>query len=171
VLVLGAGDTSEKTARALLSRGAKSIIVSNRSYDRAVALASQFGGRAITFEEWPSEFSKIDIVISSTSAPHYVLDRARLSPLMKARHHRPLLIVDIAVPRDVEPEVNMMTDVYLYNIDDLQAIADDHLNQRREEIARCEAIIREKVQSLTQQAIRPPLNPGRPAAQGAAGQD
>src|SRR5437588_2834162 len=148
VMVLGAGDTSEKTARALLSRGAQSIIVSNRSYDRAEALAGNLGGRAIHFEEWAGEFQKIDIVISSTAAPHYVLDRAKLEPLMKLRKNRPLLLIDIAVPRDIEPEVNFLENVYLYNIDDLQAIADDYLKQRKEEIARCEQIIREKAEAL-----------------------
>ena len=154
VMVIGAGDTSEKTARALLARGAQSIIVSNRSYDRAEALAVDLGGRAIHFEGWAGEFQKIDIVISSTAAPHYVLDRAKLEPLMKLRKNRPLLLIDIAVPRDIEPEVNFLENVYLYNIDDLQAIADDYLKQRREEVARCEAMIREKVKAL--------LNPERP---------
>ncbi len=155
VMVLGAGDTSEKTARALLSRGARSIIVSNRSHERAVALASELGGRAIHFEEWASEFDKIDIIISSTAAPHYVLDRAKLEPLMRRRRQRALLLIDIAVPRDIEPEVNFLDNVYLYNIDDLQAIADDCLKQRKEEIARCEAIIAEKVRGLIG-ARRPP---------------
>jgi glutamyl-tRNA reductase len=154
VMVIGAGDTSEKTARALLSRGAHSILVSNRSQERAEALALALGGRAVHFDGWAAEFSKIDIIISSTSAPHYVLDRAKLEPLMKLRKNRPLLLIDIAVPRDIEPEVNFLDNVYLYNIDDLQAIADDYLNQRKEEIARCEAIIREKAKAL--------LNPGHP---------
>jgi glutamyl-tRNA reductase len=148
VLVIGAGETSEKTARALLSRGARSIIVANRSYDRAVALANELGGRAVQFDDWAGEFQKIDIAISSTSAPHHILDRARLEPLMKLRHHRPLLLIDIAVPRDIDPEVNFLENVYLYNIDDLQAIANDYLKQRREEIARCELIIAEKVKTL-----------------------
>jgi len=148
VLVIGAGDTSEKTARALLSRGAHSIIVSNRSYDRAAALAVELGGRAVHFDQWAAEFERIDIVISSTAAPHYVLDRAKLGPLMRHRKNRPLLLIDIAVPRDIEPEVNFLENVYLYNIDDLQAIADDYLKQRREEIAQCEAIIREKALAL-----------------------
>jgi glutamyl-tRNA reductase len=148
VLVIGAGETSEKTARALLSRGARSIVVANRSHDRAVALANEFGGRAVQFDDWAGEFQKIDIAISSTSAPHHILDRARLEPLMKLRHHRSLLLIDIAVPRDIDPEVNLLENVYLYNIDDLQAIADDHLKQRKEEIARCEAIIGEKVKVL-----------------------
>ena len=131
VMVIGAGDTSEKTARALLSRGAHSIIVSNRSHDQRVALAAELGGRAVHFDDWAEEFPAIDIVISSTSAPHYILDRAKLEPLMKLRKNRPLLLIDIAVPRDIDPEVNFLENVYLYNIDDLQAIADDYLKQRR----------------------------------------
>jgi glutamyl-tRNA reductase len=164
-MVIGAGDTSEKTARALLSRGAHSIIVSNRSYDRAVALANELGGRAVHFEEWGQEFQRIDIVISSTSAPHYVLDRAKLEPLMKLRHNEPLLLIDIAVPRDIEPEVNFLENVYLYNIDDLQAIADHSLRQRQEEITRCEAIIAERAKSLVT-GQRAPVPPERRPAFG-----
>jgi glutamyl-tRNA reductase len=148
VMIIGAGETSEKTARALLSRGAHSIIVSNRSHDRAVALARELEGRAVHFEDWAAEFPGIDIVISSTSAPHYILDRPKLEPLMKLRRNRPLLIIDIAVPRDIDPAVNFLENVYLYNIDDLQAIADDYLRLRKEEIARCEAIIRQKAGAL-----------------------
>jgi glutamyl-tRNA reductase len=148
VMVLGAGDTSEKAARALLSRGAHSVLVSNRSFDRAEALARELGGRAIHFDDWAQEFRRIDIVISSTSAPHYILDRARLEPLMALRGQAPLLLVDIAVPRDIDPEVNFLDNVYLYNVDDLQAIADDYLKQRREELAKCYGIIREKVAGL-----------------------
>src|SRR5687768_7874205 len=148
VMVIGAGDTSEKTARALLSRGAKSLLVSNRSFERAGALAAELGGRAVSFENWTTEFQNIDIVISSTAAPHHILDRAKLEPIMKARRNRPLLLIDIAVPRDIDPEVNFLESVYLYNIDDLQAIADNYMKQRQDEIAKCEAIIREKAQAL-----------------------
>ena len=148
VMVIGAGDTSEKAARALLSRGAKSVLVSNRSYDRAEALAKELGGRAVSFDSWADEFRKIDIVISSTSAPHYVIDRAKLAPLMALRDNAPLLLVDIAVPRDIDPEVNFLDNVYLYNVDDLQAIASDYLKQRKDELAKCEAIIRDKAQGL-----------------------
>jgi len=148
VLVIGAGDTSEKTARALLSRGARSIVVAGRTFERAQTLAREFGGRAVPFDDWAAEFEKIDIAISSTSAPHHILDRARLEPLMKARKQRPLLLIDIAVPRDIDPAVNFLENVYLYNIDDLQAIADDYLKQRKDETARCEAIIAEKVKAL-----------------------
>ena len=148
VMVIGAGDTSEKTARALLSRGAHSIIVANRSFERAQALATEFGGRAVHFDDWSREFERVDIAISSTSAPHHILDRVRLEPIMRLRRNRPLLLIDIAVPRDIDPEVNFLENVYLYNVDDLQSIASNYLEQRKEEIARCEAIIRDKAQAL-----------------------
>ena len=168
VMVIGAGDTSEKTARALLSRGARSIIVANRSYDRAVVLAQELGGRAAHFDNLPSEFAEIDIAISSTAAPHHILDRARLEPLMKLRRNRPLLLIDIAVPRDIDPEVNFLENVYLYNVDDLQSIADDYLKQRKEQIVRCEKIIMEKVQALLGDAARrPPARISQPASSNA----
>jgi glutamyl-tRNA reductase len=166
VMVIGAGETSEKAARALLSRGARSVIVSNRSHDRAVALATELGGRAVHFEEWAREFENIDIIISSTSAPHYLLDRAKLQPLMKLRKNRSLLLIDIAVPRDIEPEVNFMEDVYLFNIDDLQSIAADYLRQRKEEIARCESIIQEKARALFGGGAQSPLTRGSKPAFG-----
>ena len=155
VLIIGAGDTGEKTARALLSRGAKGLVVTNRSPERAQALAAEFNGRWVPFDGWADEFNAIDIVISSTAAPHYVLDRRKLESLLRSRRGRPLLLIDIAVPRDIDPEVNLLDDVYLYNIDDLQAIADDGLRQRQDEIARCEAIIREKVAGLLSAPAQP----------------
>jgi glutamyl-tRNA reductase len=156
VLVIGAGETSEKTARALVSRGAQSLIVANRSHERALTLATELGGRAIRFEEMPGEFSRIDIVISSTAAPHYILTRAAVEGLMKSRRNRPLLLVDIAVPRDIDPQTAQLENVYLYNIDDLQQIADDYLRRRTDEVARCERVIREKAGALFQ-----PAAPGR----------
>ena len=164
VMVLGAGETSEKTARALMSRGARSILVSNRSYERAAELAGQLNGRAIHFEDWGSVSETVDIIISSTSAPHYILDRPKLEPLMRRRRNRSLLLIDIAVPRDIDPEVNMLEGVYLYNIDDLQAIADNYLRQRREELDRCHAFIAEKARSLTGHRSPPSVPPAsRPA--------
>jgi glutamyl-tRNA reductase len=148
VLVIGAGDTSEKVARALISRGAKNIVVAGRTLERAQALANELGGRAVPFNNWADEFKNIDIAVSSTSAPHPILDRAKLEPLMKRRRNRPLLLIDIAVPRDIDPGVNALENIYLYNVDDLQTIADDYLRLRKEEIARCEKIIAEKVKAL-----------------------
>jgi glutamyl-tRNA reductase len=150
VLVIGAGETSEKTARALQSRGVKKITVTNRSPERAQSLAVELGAGTSTvpFEQWPQEFERIDIAVSSTAAPHHILDRAKLEPLMKRRKNRPLLLIDIAVPRDIDPAVNELDNVYLYNVDDLQSIADDYLNLRKEEVVRCEKIITEKVAAL-----------------------
>ena len=154
VLVIGAGDTSEKTARALMSRGARGVIFANRSPERAQALAAELGGRAVPFEDWPSQFQQVDIAISSTSAPHYILDQSRLAPLMKQRRNRPLLLIDIAVPRDINPEVNFLENVYLYNVDDLQTIADDYLKSRHDEVVRCEQIITERVTALLESRMR-----------------
>jgi glutamyl-tRNA reductase len=162
VMVVGAGDTSEKTAKALLSRGVRHLLVTNRTYENAVALATTLGGRAVPFADWPVEFAHVDIVISSTSSPHYLLDRTRLEPLMHQRQNEPLLLIDIAVPRDIDPEVNLLESVYLYNIDDLQSIADDYLRQRQEEIAGCDQIIRDKVQDLLAHWRRPPPSQGNP---------
>ncbi len=164
VMVVGAGETSEKTARALLSRGAKSVLVSNRSHTRAVELARELGGQAVSFDDWAAEFPRIDILISSTAAPHCILDRARLEPLMRARKNRPLLLIDIAVPRDIDPQVQFLENVYLYNIDDLQAIAGDCLRQRREEIARCEAIIAGKAGAMMEAAGAPYPGLGKASA-------
>lgn len=148
VLVIGAGETSEKTARALLSRGAKGVIVTNRSPERATNLAAELGGRTVPFEQWPEEFATSDIAISSTAAPHHILDRTRLEPLLRQRKHRPLLLIDIAVPRDIAPDVSELDNVYLYNVDDLKAIAEEYLKLRHEELDRCNAIIAEKVTTL-----------------------
>ena len=126
----------------------------------AEALAQELGGRAVHFDGWHTEFASIDIIISSTSAPHYVLTRQKLTPLLALRHARPLLLIDIAVPRDIEPEVNFLDDVYLYNVDDLQSIADDYLKLRREELAACEGIIREKTKALLNTPPGPPAEPG-----------
>jgi glutamyl-tRNA reductase len=145
VLVLGAGDTSERTARALSSRGATDIRVSNRSFERAESLAALVRGRPVSFREWTNQCGEIDILISSTSADEPLLTPEILSPLIRGRSDQPLFIIDIAVPRDVAPEVNDMDGVFLYDIDSLQSIAEQALALRREQIAAGERIIAEHV--------------------------
>ncbi len=145
VLVLGAGETSERTARALVSRGVTDLRVSNRSIDRAHELARLFGGRAIPFDEWPVQCREIDILITSTSSETPLLRPGNLEPMLRDRLDRPLFIIDIAVPRDVDPRVNEMEDVYLYDIDSLQSVAEQSLALRRQQIAAAEAIITEHV--------------------------
>jgi glutamyl-tRNA reductase len=148
VMIIGAGAMSEKTARALLSRGVHSVIVSNRNFDRAAELAKELHAMAIHFEDWEREFAAIDIVISSTSAPHHIITKEKLIPLMKLRQQRPLFLIDIALPRDVEPSVNELDNVYLYNLDDLQVVASENLKARQLELTRCEEIIRDKVEHV-----------------------
>jgi glutamyl-tRNA reductase len=141
VLVLGAGKMSELTARHLLARGAPAVLVANRTYDRAVKLAAQIGGEARHFEELPKALLSADIVVCSTAAPHPVVTRDLIRSVMRARHHRPLFLIDIAVPRDVEPSVGDLESVYVYNIDDLKQLVDGSRQARAAEIARAREMI------------------------------
>jgi glutamyl-tRNA reductase len=141
VLVLGAGEASERTARALVSRGVRDLRVSNRSQQRAEDLASLVRGRAVPFERWVAECSEVDIVITSTAADEPLVTRDILEPILRQRIDRPLFMIDIAVPRDVAPEVNELEGVYLYDIDSLRSIAEQSLALRRQEIAAGEKII------------------------------
>ncbi len=145
VLLLGAGEMSERTARALRVRGVSDIRVSNRSFERAERLAASVRGRAVAFQHWPNECREIDIFISSTTAQEPLLTPGILGPIISERLDRPLFIIDVAVPRDVAPEVNEMDGVFLYDIDALQSIAEQSLALRRLQIAPADAIIAEHV--------------------------
>lgn len=145
VMILGAGETSELTAGALQARGVKAIFVANRSYERAAQLATRMGGKALHFEEWARDFHDVDILIGSTAAPHPVVTVQKLAPLMRTRPDRPLFCIDLAVPRDFQPEVNNLEGVYLYDIDSLQQIADHSMTVRRQEVAVCEHLIERHV--------------------------
>ena len=142
VMVIGAGETSERTARALLSHGVPSILVANRTHDRAAGLAAELGGEAVRWEQWEERALEVDIMISSTTAPHYVLTAEKLGGLLRHRARRPLFLIDLAVPRDFEPAINLLDDVYLYDIDDLQTIAQGHLRARQTEIVRSVEILK-----------------------------
>jgi glutamyl-tRNA reductase len=141
LLVLGAGETSERTARALISRGASDLRVSNRSMDRACELAHAVGGRVVPFDDWPTQCREIDILITSTSSETPLLTRDKLAPMLRERVDRSLFIIDIAVPRDVDPTVNEMEGVYLYDIDSIRSVAEQSLALRREQVAAAEVII------------------------------
>lgn len=148
VMLVGAGEMSRTCAQSLLSRGAKSMIVSNRSYDRAVELATEMKGSAIKFDEWEAVLHEVDVIISSTSAPHFIIKPDLIEQVMKKRRWEPLLVIDIAVPRDVDPAVNEIEGVYLYDIDALQAIADDSRRERERQLALCEQIIEEQLEKF-----------------------
>jgi glutamyl-tRNA reductase len=145
VLVLGAGETSERTARSLVSRGVTDLRVSNRTPERAHDLAQAVGGMAVPFDQWPIQCREIDILVTSTSSETALLNRENLAPMLGDRLDRPLFIIDIAVPRDVDSAVNEMDGVYLYDMDSLQSVADQSLAMRRQQIAAAEKIIAEHV--------------------------
>ena len=145
VLVLGAGEMSERTARALISRGVTDLRVTNRSMDRACQLARTVGGRSIPFETWETQCREIDIFITSTTSETPLLTTEKLAPLLRDRLDHPLFIIDIAVPRDVDPSVNEMEGVYLYDIDSIRSVAEQSLELRRQQVVAAEAIIAEHV--------------------------
>ena len=145
VLVLGAGEMSERTARALISRGVTDLRVTNRSMDRACELARAVGGRSILFETWETQCREIDIFITSTTSETPLLTTEKLAPLLRDRLDHPLFIIDIAVPRDVDPSVNEMEGVYLYDIDSIRSVAEQSLELRRQQVVAAEAIIAEHV--------------------------
>ncbi len=148
VLVVGAGEMSERTARALVSRGVTDLRVSNRSAERANELAGLVSGRAIAFEDWLDQCREIDILITSTSSEESLLRSDNLGPVISERPDRPLFIIDIGVPRNVDPGVNEMDGVYLYDIDSLQLVAEQSLAMRRQQVAAAEEIVAHHVESL-----------------------
>jgi len=145
VLILGAGEMAELALRHLVEDGVRSILVANRSYDRAVALAKQFQGRAVTYDDFRREIVEADIVISSTSAPHVILKREDMQVIIQERRHRPIFLIDIANPRDIDAGCNEVDNVYLYNIDDLQSVVAANLKERQREAERAETIIEREV--------------------------
>ncbi len=148
ILVVGAGTVSELTARHLIDKGARSIIVSNRNFDHAKELAQKFGGQAIPYRELFAQATEADIIITSTGAPHYVLTAEKLGPLLPARRGRPLVLIDIAVPRDVDPRLDEMDGVTVYNIDDLENVVDNNRQLRAGEAAAAEELIEEEITAL-----------------------
>jgi glutamyl-tRNA reductase len=148
-MILGAGLTSEKTARALRSRGVGAVLVANRTFSHAQDLARELSGRAVRWEEWAEQAVTADIMIGSTAAPHYVVTVEKLAPVMARRAGRPLFLIDLAVPRDIAPEVAMLPNVFLFDIDDLQAISRRNAELRGAEIQQGREILRPHAQRFT----------------------
>jgi glutamyl-tRNA reductase len=141
VLVVGAGETAELVARALVTRGVHSVFVANRHYDRAIGLAQRFDGSAVRFEELPEQLAEADIVLTATNSPHHIVERDGLEQVMEARDERPLLAIDIAVPRDIEPECREIAGVSVHDIDDVQQIVERNTSGREAEARQAERII------------------------------
>ena len=146
VVILGAGETSELTARALAEQGAGTIFVANRHADRALSLAQRFGGSVVGLDGLPEQLLHADIVLSSTSSPHPIVGREELGLVMAEREGRSLLLIDIAVPRDIDPDCGELEGVTLYDIDDLQAVVARNLDTRASEVPRAEEIVEEEIQ-------------------------
>lgn len=145
VMVLGAGEISTLVIKHLVSKGIRSIIVSNRSFERAKRLAKDYGGEAIQFEDWLKYVPQVDIVISSTSAPHFLVRREDVLKVMKKRKKQPLFLMDLAIPRDIDPEVRKIPNVFLYNIDHLKEVVESNFHERKEKLPTAEKIINENV--------------------------
>ena len=133
VLVVGAGETAELVARALVARGVRTVFVANRHYDRAIGLAQRFGGGAVRFEELPEQLAEADIVVTATNSPHHIVERDGLEQVMEERAERPLLLIDIAVPRDIEPACREIAGVSVHDIDDVQQIVERNASGREAE--------------------------------------
>jgi len=144
-MLLGAGEMAELAARHLASAGVSRILVANRTFARAEELAGQFKGQAVAFAAFRDKLPEADIVISSTGAPETILCAADIRRVIRARRHKPMFFIDIAVPRDIDPDVNDLDNVYLYDIDDLRQVVEENMAQRREEAARAREIIRLQV--------------------------
>jgi glutamyl-tRNA reductase len=141
VLVIGAGETAELVARALVARGVRTVFIANRRYDRAIGLAQRFGGQAVRFDELPAQLEVADIAVSATNSPHHIVEQDELAQVMRARDGRPLLLIDIAVPRDVDPVCREIPGVSLHDVDDVQRIVALNTSGREAEARSAERIL------------------------------
>ena len=148
VMIVGAGKMSELTAKHLLANGVSDVIITNRSFDRAVDMAKVFKGRAVEFDHLVDEMAGADIVISSTGAPDFVINKEDMKAVMAKRRHRPIFLIDIAVPRDIDPDANNVDNVYVYDIDDLQSVVESNLAERSREAKGAEKIIKAEIQDF-----------------------
>ena len=144
VLLVGAGETIELVAKHLAANGCNKMIVANRTKERAQSLADEFGAEVIGLPEIPEYLPRADIVISSTASPLPIIGKGMVESALKARRNQPMLLVDIAVPRDIESQVGDLNDAYLYTVDDLQSIVDSNIEQRKVEAIQAEAIVSEE---------------------------
>ncbi len=148
VMLIGAGEMCELAAKHLMQNGAKKMLVTNRTYSRAVELAQEFNGSAIRFENFIESLIRTDIIISSTGASHYILHHHDVKEVIHQRRNKPIFMIDIAVPRDLDPEINKIDNVYLYDIDNLQAVIDTNIEERQKEAEKADDIVIQEVQTF-----------------------
>ena len=144
VMIIGAGEMGELTLKHLVQSGISAVIVANRTYERAVRLADEHDGMAIKYESFVDNMHRADVIISTSGAPHYIIHAKHLARVLKARRNKPILLIDIAVPRDIHPDVDHVENAYLYNIDDLQRVVSDNMAVREKELEHCTSIIEEE---------------------------
>lgn len=147
-MLLGAGEMAELAAKHMMSFGVKSVTVVNRTFERGCELAAEFNGRAVRFEDFLAEMVHFDIIFCSTGAPAYVLHREEMQRVMKERKQKPVFIIDISVPRNIDPGINDLDNVYLYDVDDLQGVVDSNIVERQKEAKKAEDIIEEEIDSF-----------------------
>ncbi len=147
-MLLGAGEMAELAARHLVSNGVRDVMVANRTFERGCELASEFNGRAVKFDDFIHELQHTDIVICSTGAPTYVLTKEQMQKVMKERKNKPVFIIDISVPRNIDPEINKIDNVFLYDVDNLQEVVDANILERKKEAEKAENIIDEEVEKF-----------------------
>lgn len=145
VMLIGAGEMCELAARHFVNNGVSQVLVTNRTFARAEKLAEEFNGTAVSFENFRDQLHRVDIVLSSTGAPDYVLSAEKLKEVTKLRRHKPMFLIDIAVPRDIDPLGNKIDNIYLYDVDDLQGVVQANLKERHKEAAKAEAIINQEI--------------------------
>jgi len=147
-MLIGAGEMCELAARHLLSAGVKGILVTNRTFERAVKLAEEFDGMPVRFDELLSHLKMADIILSSTGAPHFILKKEEVEEVIRIRKNRPMFFIDMAVPRDIDPDANQIDNVYVYDIDDLNNVIETNLEERQKEAARAEEIVAGEVRNF-----------------------
>jgi glutamyl-tRNA reductase len=148
VMILGAGKMGEACVRHLAKRGTRSVLVANRCVERAEALAAEFGGRALSFDQRAEALIEADILVSSTGSPTTVLHKQDIAAILPARRNRPLILIDIAVPRDIAEDVDELENVYLYNIDHLESIVRENSRMREQELSKCNEIVAGRAAAL-----------------------
>lgn len=149
VMIIGAGEMGELTVQHLVSQGVTTVLVTNRTHKRAMELAKRFQGKAVKFDEYFEYMKETDIIISSTGAPHYIVKKNDMHHVMRKRRNKPIFLIDIAVPRDIEPSVGDLYNVFLYDIDDLESVVEANKQEREKEAKKAEAIINEEVKAFT----------------------
>jgi glutamyl-tRNA reductase len=145
VLLIGAGEMAELAVEHLIRHRVGETLVANRTFEKGLELARRFNGKAVRFEEIPEQLKHVDIILSSTGAPGFVITRDQVKPVIRARRNRPIFFIDIAVPRDIDPEINRLDNSYVYDVDDLKGIVEENLGDRQKEALKGERLIDEAV--------------------------